>query len=319
MKNQRNDIISSSTELNFNSEKKQFNQTTFTTNEYLVMKYGYSTAIIINSLFYFIDTNRKNNITNNFIDNKWWLYISVTKLQKECVPFISKRTLERIIKKLSDDNIIKINNQNTAYRTNWYTIIDKEILEIYSNNYEYDYINNCEFDTTNTVKPQNTQKEVETTSAIKKEKQEELEHLTKASEQSKNESSTTKNKKEEIFDEEEDLAEFFKEDTTIKNTTKEKVIYADEYGQISKRDFENFCEDNIEEISGNYEIQDLLDEIEKFDEDYEFCADDTFNKFTTKYKKIDSFSVKDLIKLTIEYLESELDGKKHLLKFRKAV
>ncbi|PFZ02324.1 hypothetical protein COL75_16550 [Bacillus wiedmannii] len=87
----------------------------------LAVKIGINEAIVVQQVHYWLERS------NHDFDGKKWVFNSLDKWCEQ-FPFWSKRTLERIFKKLEDENILIVGNYNKLSfdRTKWYSI-----------NYEY--------------------------------------------------------------------------------------------------------------------------------------------------------------------------------------
>ena len=94
----------------------------------LAVKYGVDESIFLNNLIFWIEKNKANNL--NFKNNYYWTF-NTQEAYCKLFPFWTKRQLQRIIKSLQDSKVIKIKqyNKNQYNRTNWYTIIDKNIMQ----------------------------------------------------------------------------------------------------------------------------------------------------------------------------------------------
>ena len=97
-------------------------------------KYGVDCAIIIRNLCFWIHKNQANK--KNFHDGYYWTYNS-ERAFSEIFPYWSRRQIQTIINKLKKNSIIEVGNYNKKKydRTNWYTVIDKEILKKYKINH----------------------------------------------------------------------------------------------------------------------------------------------------------------------------------------
>jgi len=91
-------------------------------------KYGLEESIILNNLIFWIAKNKAGG--KNYFDGHWWTYNSA-KAFSRLFPFWDMRKIQRILSNLAEDGVLKKGNYNkTSYdRTNWYTIIDPEILQ----------------------------------------------------------------------------------------------------------------------------------------------------------------------------------------------
>ncbi|HDR4494281.1 TPA: hypothetical protein QCQ12_003115 [Bacillus cereus biovar anthracis] len=83
----------------------------------LAVKIGINEAIVVQQVHYWLERSNHN------YDGKKWVFNSLDKWCEQ-FPFWSKRTLERIFKKLEDENILIVGNYNKLSfdRTKWYSI-----------------------------------------------------------------------------------------------------------------------------------------------------------------------------------------------------
>ena len=90
----------------------------------IAKEYGIPCAVILKHLWYWIEKNRANR--KNERDGQYWTYNSVSAFC-ELFPYLSKNTIIRALKKLSDEGIIKeaVFNDVAFDRTKWYAITDK--------------------------------------------------------------------------------------------------------------------------------------------------------------------------------------------------
>ena len=86
-------------------------------------KYGVNEAIILNNIAYWVDKNKKNE--HNFFEGRYWTYNSA-KAFKDQFPYMSVRTIQRVLKHLIDEGLILSGkfNSDTRNRTNYYTLTD---------------------------------------------------------------------------------------------------------------------------------------------------------------------------------------------------
>lgn len=101
----------------------------------IASKYGVDCAIIIHNLCFWIYKNQCNK--NNFYDGHYWTYNS-ERAFAEIFPYWSRRQIQTIINKLKKNSIIEVGNYNNKKydRTNWYTVIDVEIMKKYKINHD---------------------------------------------------------------------------------------------------------------------------------------------------------------------------------------
>ena len=89
----------------------------------IAKEYGVNEAVILQRIAFWVDTNEKNE--RNFYDGRYWTYNSA-KAFKEQFPYMSVRTIQRVLKNLIDEGLIlsgKFNN-DSRNRTNYYTLTD---------------------------------------------------------------------------------------------------------------------------------------------------------------------------------------------------
>lgn len=103
----------------------------YTFNSDIASVYGVNEAIFIHNLYWWISKNKANE--RHFYEGKYWTY-NTTKAFSELFPFWSERQVNRIIKKLMDEEVLYVGNfnQSTYDRTRWYALDDK-IYSIYQN------------------------------------------------------------------------------------------------------------------------------------------------------------------------------------------
>jgi hypothetical protein len=100
-------------------------------NPVIAQLYGVDEAVFLQNVYFWIEKNRVNN--RHFYDDDYWTYNSVSAFSK-LFPFWTTRQIERIIKKLEKEGVLKIGNYNSsAYdRTRWFALTEK-INSIYEN------------------------------------------------------------------------------------------------------------------------------------------------------------------------------------------
>jgi hypothetical protein len=103
----------------------------FSFNPVIAQLYGVDEAVFLQNVYFWIEKNRVNN--RHFYDDDYWTYNSVSAFSK-LFPFWTTRQIERIIKKLEKEGVLKIGNYNSsAYdRTRWFALTEK-INSIYEN------------------------------------------------------------------------------------------------------------------------------------------------------------------------------------------
>ncbi len=96
-------------------------------NDNLMLKFGITSAIILQNFAFWININKKNN--KNFVNDKYWTYQTIDSL-KEKFPFINITKIRKTIQDLVDSNIlIKDNHNKIKYdRTIWYTFVDDDFM-----------------------------------------------------------------------------------------------------------------------------------------------------------------------------------------------
>jgi|GEM_PF-1509868 len=99
-------------------------------NPKIATSHGVDAAIFIHNIAFWVIKNKANK--KNFINGYYWTYNSYDAFS-EIFKFWSIPQLKRIIKKLKENGIIRVENHNQKKydKTNWYTIIDNKILNIY--------------------------------------------------------------------------------------------------------------------------------------------------------------------------------------------
>ena len=86
-------------------------------------RYGVNEAIILYNIAFWVDKNEKNE--HNFFEGRYWTYNS-TKAYKKQFPYMSERTIQRVIKKLIDEGVIMSGkfSSDSRDRTHYYTLTD---------------------------------------------------------------------------------------------------------------------------------------------------------------------------------------------------
>jgi hypothetical protein len=86
---------------------------------------GLNQAIVLQQIHYWLEKS------SHVIDGKKWIYNSFPDWQKQ-FPFWTERTIRRIMKSLSDQGLIRVENFNKlrSDKTNWYTINYENIISI---------------------------------------------------------------------------------------------------------------------------------------------------------------------------------------------
>lgn len=102
----------------------------------MAIEYGLNEAILIQYIAYWINENKNNN--KNYFENRYWTYSTVSYIH-EHIPYLSEKTIYRVLKKLENDGIIITGcyNKLRADRTKWYTLSDEVIKKL--NNLELRY------------------------------------------------------------------------------------------------------------------------------------------------------------------------------------
>lgn len=100
-------------------------------------KYGINSAVLLNSIYFWIEKNRANN--KHYYDGNFWTYNS-KKGFSEMFPYMTARQVDYALKKLIEDDILVVGNYNTKQldHTLWYAITDKG----------YSILQNCSTDCT---------------------------------------------------------------------------------------------------------------------------------------------------------------------------
>lgn len=89
----------------------------------IAKEYGVNEAIILYNIAFWVDTNRKNE--RNLFDGRYWTYNSAKAFQEQ-FPYMSVRTIQRVIKNLIDNGLILSGkfSSDSRNRTNYYTLTD---------------------------------------------------------------------------------------------------------------------------------------------------------------------------------------------------
>lgn len=105
-------------------------------NVSIAEKVGVSSAVIFNSIYYWIEKNRADE--RNYRDGYYWTYMS-RRGYCRYFPYLTERQIEYALRKLVDEEYLITGNYNkSAYdRTLWYRITDKG----------YSILQNCEMET----------------------------------------------------------------------------------------------------------------------------------------------------------------------------
>ncbi len=100
-------------------------KTSLTIEPSLAKRVGLNESIFLRQLHYWI------NKTKHKKDGRKWVF-NTTEKWHEQLPFLSIRTIERVIAKLQKDELIEVKqyDKNLLNRTNWYTINYEKIEEI---------------------------------------------------------------------------------------------------------------------------------------------------------------------------------------------
>ena len=102
-------------------------------NVQLAVKYGVEAAVLIHNIAFWILKNKANKV--NIKAGEVWTYNSSAAFS-ELLPYMSAKSIQRTLYKLEHTHsILKSNNrlsEKAGDRTKWYTIVDKEIKDLYS-------------------------------------------------------------------------------------------------------------------------------------------------------------------------------------------
>lgn len=92
----------------------------------VALEVGINGAIVLNHLHYWIKKNADNEM--NYHDGYFWTYNSIAAYKKQ-FPFLSEKTIYRILRELEVNGYVKTGNYNqSAYdRTKWYTLTEKSL------------------------------------------------------------------------------------------------------------------------------------------------------------------------------------------------
>lgn len=105
--------------------KRKLKNKTYIFKEDVAKKYGLKEAILIQHFQFSISNHKKNDV--HFYSGRYWAYDSLKNLT-ELYPFISKRTIQRIIKHLKDENILLTGNfnKNKHDQTAWFAFQNED-------------------------------------------------------------------------------------------------------------------------------------------------------------------------------------------------
>lgn len=89
----------------------------------IALKYGLNEAILLNNISFWVMKNEANE--QNFFEGKYWTYNSAKAFSK-LFPYMSARTIQRVLKNLVDEGLILVNkfSDDPMKRTNYYTLTD---------------------------------------------------------------------------------------------------------------------------------------------------------------------------------------------------
>lgn len=89
----------------------------------IALKYGLNEAILLNNIAFWVMKNEANE--QNFFEGKYWTYNSAKAFSK-LFPYMSARTIQRVLKNLVDEGLILVNkfSDDPMKRTNYYTLTD---------------------------------------------------------------------------------------------------------------------------------------------------------------------------------------------------
>lgn len=93
-------------------------------NKVLAEALGLNASIVLRQLHYWLENNKELNITDNFIDSKWWSYRTYETYAQKDFTFWSISTIRDLFKELRDLGIVEVAQHFKwkANKTNWYTI-----------------------------------------------------------------------------------------------------------------------------------------------------------------------------------------------------
>lgn len=93
----------------------------------IATKYGIAEAILLGYFYHWIKVHEKNE--TNFYDGKYWTFDTVRGLVEK-MPYFTRSTVHRAIKKLEENKLILTGNFNKiSYdKTTWYTLTDDGML-----------------------------------------------------------------------------------------------------------------------------------------------------------------------------------------------
>lgn len=93
----------------------------------IATKYGIAEAILLGYFYHWIKVHEKNE--TNFYDGRYWTFDTVRGLVEK-MPYFTRSTVHRAIKKLEENKLILTGNFNKlSYdKTTWYTLTDDGML-----------------------------------------------------------------------------------------------------------------------------------------------------------------------------------------------
>ncbi len=104
-----------------------------TYNVLIAKKFGIMPAFIIHYIIEWMVYYSMQKLVNYKYNDRIWVPCTYEELHKYFYEF-NEKTIRRTIKKLKDLKVIEIGNfnENKFNKTNWYTIIDENILNEYN-------------------------------------------------------------------------------------------------------------------------------------------------------------------------------------------
>jgi len=114
----------------------------YTFNEVVAKEVGLEESIMFNTIYFWVDKNKKARSSYHFHKDKYWMFNSILEFAKQ-YPFWTVSKIRRIMKNLMEKNYIEtgIFNKFGYDKTKWYTITQKG-WNVASNNKEAAEIEN---------------------------------------------------------------------------------------------------------------------------------------------------------------------------------
>ena len=93
-------------------------------NRELACAVGLNNAIVLKQIYYWTDSNQKNNREKDYQDGYWWCYNSYPKWQEKDFPFWNVDTIRAALNELEALRLVKTGNYNQRKgdNTKWYRV-----------------------------------------------------------------------------------------------------------------------------------------------------------------------------------------------------